>query len=162
MPRPAPEFVRVSFRERDAQLARCPRGPVWLSDTRVAGLVQDAVIYGAAKRHVYDLYAWCIMPNHVHLILLPHAPISKITQWLKSRTARRANAILDRAGHPFWQEESYDRWMRGHAELLDTIAYVEENPVAAGLVECPQDWPYSSARRTDDRNRSSVLLLTEV
>jgi REP element-mobilizing transposase RayT len=81
-------------------------------------------------------------------------------QWLKARTARRANDILGRAGHPFWQEESYDRWMRGEQELLDTIAYVEENPLNAGLVGAPEDWPYSSARRTDDRNRSSVLLGT--
>jgi REP element-mobilizing transposase RayT len=159
-PRPEPEFLRMPFKEREAQLDQAAAGPIWLSDSRIASLVQAAIIYGANVRKLYDLYAWCIMPNHVHLVLQPHSPLPKTMQWLKARTARRANDILGRAGHPFWQEESYDRWMRGEQELLDTIAYVEENPLNAGLVSAPEDWPYSSARRTDDRNRSSVLLGT--
>jgi len=162
VPRPTPEFLRMSYKEREAQLDKHPTGPLWLSDTRIATLVQDALIYGAATRKMYDVYAWCIMPNHVHLVLQPHTQLSKITQWVKGRTARMANDILRRRGQPFWQEESYDRWMRGREELQETIHYVEENPVNAGLVMQPNQWSYSSARWTDDRNRSSVLQITSL
>jgi REP element-mobilizing transposase RayT len=158
MPRPAPEFLRMSYQEREAQLDKHPVGPLWLSDSRIATLVQNAIVYGADSGK-YDLYAWCIMPNHVHVVFRPHGQLSKTTQWLKGRTARMANDILCRRGQPFWQEESFDRWMRDRAELLDTIAYVESNPVDAGLVSAPEDWRYSSAGRTDDKNRSSVLLI---
>jgi REP element-mobilizing transposase RayT len=85
------------------------------------------------------------MPNHVHLLILPKVPVHKITRWLKGSTARRANQLLDRTGLSFWQDESYDHWVRSPKELDQIIAYIEENPISAGLVASMDLWPWSSA-----------------
>lgn len=81
------------------------------------------------------------MPNHVHLLILPKIAAPKIMRWLKGSTARTANQLLGRTGLPFWQDESYDHWVRGPKEFGGIIGYIEENPVSAGLV----DWRWSSA-----------------
>jgi REP element-mobilizing transposase RayT len=119
-------------------------GPFWLQDPRIASLVASALRFGDAERSLYDLYAWVILPNHVHAIFQPRAPLPRIMRWLKGRTGRRANHMLGRAGSPFWQDESFDHWIRTREELRELIRYVEFNPVTAGLVEQP-DWPWSSA-----------------
>ena len=49
---------------------------------------------------------------------------------------------------PFWQEESFDHWLRSAEELREAIDYVEGNPVKAGLVETKEQWAWSSARRS--------------
>ncbi len=87
-----------------------------------------------------------IMPNHVHVVFEPKAPLPGIMRWLKGRTGRTANRILGRTGIPFWQDESYDHWIRSRKELEETIRYVESNPVNARLVEAAEEWPWSSAR----------------
>jgi REP element-mobilizing transposase RayT len=123
-------------------------------------MVESALRYGAATRGSYQLHAWVIMPNHVHVVLEPKIPLATIMRWLKGRTARMANQILGRTGLPFWQDESFDHWVRNADELAAIISYVEENPVKAGFVLSNELWRWSSARlpnRTDDENRSSVL-----
>lgn len=119
-------------------------GPFWLADPRIAQIVVEALNHGAQSGR-YDLLAWAIMPNHVHLVMLPKQPLSKAINWLKSATANRANRILGRTGEPFWMREYYDRWMRTDAEISKTIAYVEDNPVRAGLASSPKDYRWSSA-----------------
>ncbi len=97
------------------------------------------------------------MPNHVHVVFEPNVPLRSIMCWLKGRTARAANRILGRTGTPFWQDESYDHWIRSGKELEEVIGYVECNPVHAGLVKAEEEWPWSSARfRADDKTRSSA------
>jgi REP element-mobilizing transposase RayT len=85
------------------------------------------------------------MPNHIHVILQPQAELSALTRWLKGRTSRVANRMLGRTGMPFWQDESFDHWIRCDEELHELIEYVETNPVKAGLVQAPSEWPWSSA-----------------
>ena len=95
------------------------------------------------ERRFYQLCAWAVMPNHVHLLILPLAPVPILMRWLKGSSARGANRILGRTGNPFWQDESYDHYLRGSIER--TIAYIEGNPVSAGLVASADLWPWSSA-----------------
>src|SRR6266568_1792403 len=85
------------------------------------------------------------MPNHVHVIFQPLAEMSKVMRWLKGRTARLSNRILGRTGTTFWQDESFDHWIRSPEEFQDLIAYIENNPVKAGLVDVPRQWRWSSA-----------------
>jgi putative transposase len=89
------------------------------------------------------------MPNHVHAVIEPRLPVARITGGLKGVSARRANAALGRVGQPFWQDESFDHWVRNEAEFQHICSYVEWNPVSAGLAKRPEDWPWSSARRND-------------
>jgi len=85
------------------------------------------------------------MPNHVHILITPGVSLAKITQALKGKSARKANLILDRTGQIFWQDESFDHWVRCEREFCRIAAYIEENPVSAGLVKAAEDWPWSSA-----------------
>ena len=146
---------------RHDERLHCERsGPVWLQDSRVACVVANALLYGETVRRYYELHAWVVMPNHIHALLQPHSEMPFVMRWLKGRTSRLANRILGRTGKPFWQDESFDHWVRSMEELQDLIEYVEYNPVKAGMVEAKQQWRWSSATwKTDDKMRSSVPLL---
>jgi hypothetical protein len=85
------------------------------------------------------------MPNHVHLLIRPSIAPERLMKSLKGASAREANRVLGRTGEPFWQKESYDHWVRNPSELEKIRMYVEANPVKAGLVRNPQDYPWSSA-----------------
>lgn len=93
----------------------------------------------------YELLAYCIMPNHVHLVFtVKRNDISlyRILQSLKRFTAREANKILQRSG-AFWQHESYDHVVRNGRALTRIVHYILENPVKAGLVDSWEKWPWS-------------------
>ena len=120
-------------------------GPLWLQDPRLASMVANALLHGDVARQFYELHAWVIMPNHVHVIFQPLAAMPKIMRWLKGRTGLRANKLLGRSGTPFWQDESFDHWIRNAQERHELIEYVENNPVKAGLVATKEQWQWSSA-----------------
>ena len=150
--------------EQDERLDRAHCGPAWLQDSRVACMFVEALRYGERARRFYELLAWVVMPNHVHVIFQPHTELAAIMRWLKGRTGRVANTILGRTGTAFWQNESFDHWIRSVEELEYLIEYVADNPAKAGLVEANEQWRWSSAGwvtgavgLTDDTNRSSIL-----
>jgi REP element-mobilizing transposase RayT len=88
------------------------------------------------------------MPNHVHVIVEQAEgwPLAQIVHSWKSFTANEVNRVLGRT-RALWLREYYDRFMRDDDHLNSTIAYVENNPVSAGLVERPEQWRWSSAQR---------------
>jgi REP element-mobilizing transposase RayT len=130
------------FGRFDAQLARADCGPTWLAQPEVAAVVAQSMQYFDGKG--YDLLSYCIMPNHVHLVVqlpLEAPPLVKTLQRLKGYTATQANKLLERTG-AFWQAESYDHVVR-KGELERILSYVVENPVKAALVDDWQQWPYT-------------------
>jgi REP element-mobilizing transposase RayT len=129
----------------DRELDAAATGPRWLQDERVAQVVADALRYGEAQLSLYKLRAWVLMVNHVHILIYPNAALPRITKAIKNYSARQSNLILGRTGSPFWQDESYDHWVRGPEELDKIVRYVEQNPVAAGLVSRAEGWRWSSA-----------------
>jgi len=119
-------------------------GPRYLRDPSVAQVVVDSIYKGVELGH-YQLHAYVVMANHVHLLMLPLIDPSYVMKSLKGASAREANRILGRTGTSFWQKESYDHWVRDRAEFERIRAYIEYNPVKAGLVTAPEDYPWSSA-----------------
>jgi len=115
---------------------------LWQPD--VAQIVVDSIHRGVSLGH-YELGAYVVMANHVHLLIQPMIPPDRLMKSLKGATAREANRLLGRTGEPFWQKESYDHWVRDHTEFFRIRAYIENNPVKAGLVRSPEDYPWSSA-----------------
>ena len=111
-------------------------GPRWLSQPRVAAIFVEALLHGERVRRCYDLLAWVVMPNHVHMVVLPIRPLPEIMRWLKGATANRANVLLGRTGEAFWQREYFDRWIRTEKPLGSVIASVERNPLRRGLAAC--------------------------
>ena len=133
------------FRMADKSLDRCDSGPVWLKNPRVARCVVEKLQRGASELNHFDLHAYVVMANHIHVLLTPKTEVRKLMNALKGATARAANEVLGRTGKRFWQDESFDRWVRSPAEFSRIKSYIERNPVSAGLVEQPEDWPWSSA-----------------
>ncbi len=114
-----------------------------LKDDVLAGICIDSIMYPNEKD--YNLICYCVMPNHVHIVfelLQGNRGISKIMQGVKRASSRKCNKSLDKEGK-FWQDESYDRFIRDDREYYYTIRYVLKNPVKAGLVKDWQSWPYT-------------------
>lgn len=114
----------------------------WLNKHLIREEVESTIHY-YDKVH-YKLIAFCIMPNHVHLIINTYGfdpvPLGRFLGSIKRHSARKANVLLERSGS-FWQAESYDHLVRSRNELADSIDYVINNPVKAGLVDEWTKWP---------------------
>ena len=120
-------------------------GPSWLRMAPIANLVVDAIAFGQDQLRHYEVGAFVVMPNHVHVLVIPRTSIAKLTRRLKGYTARQANRMLGRTGGAFWQPESYDHWVRSEQEWGRIIRYIENNPVVAGLAVRSEGYPWSSA-----------------
>jgi putative transposase len=129
----------------DANLGNCI-----LRETRAAELVQNALLHFDAER--YCLLAWVIMPNHVHTVIqvLPGYGLGQIIKSWKAYTANWINKQFGTSG-AVWQPDYFDRVMRSEEHFHRTVAYIEYNPVKAGLVRRAQDWPYGSASARAER-----------
>ncbi len=93
-----------------------------------------------------EVWAYCLMPNHVHLILVPSHPdgLRAALGEAHRRYTRRINQRQDWRGH-LWQER-YHSFPLDEPHLAAAVRYVERNPVRAGLARRPEDWAWSSAR----------------
>lgn len=144
------------FAEFDRWLDKCTQGQQWLKDERVAQIVANKIHDFDNKR--YHLIAYCIMSNHVHLVI-EQTGFERISEsnlkgktksylltdtlrLLKGSTSRLCNIELGRGG-TFWHHESYDHYVRSEEELGRIIEYVLNNPVKADLVEAWQDWKFT-------------------
>jgi REP element-mobilizing transposase RayT len=131
----------------DQELDKASIGPLWLREPRIAECVVESLRRGEGLGH-YELHAYVVMANHVHALLTPKVVVADLMRSLKRKTAASANAMLRRAGQRFWQDESFDHWCRDEAEFARVRQYIEWNPVKAGLVKRPEEWPWSSAFRS--------------
>ena len=135
-----------------------------MSAERTCGWLAQAI--GEARgRWDFDLWAYVFMPEHVHLIVRPRDPVSRVADLLKAvkqpvgrrallhleacaprwlpRLSRKRNGRTERM---FWQPGGgYDRNLVEPRTLATALAYVHENPVRRRLVERPSDWRWSSA-----------------
>jgi REP element-mobilizing transposase RayT len=112
----------------------------YLKQIEIANVCKSTIHFPDNKE--YKLLSYCIMPNHVHLVfelLQGNKGISKIMQSVKGISAFECNKILFRKGK-FWQDESFDRWVRDDKELFFIIRYILLNPVKAGLVKNWYEW----------------------
>ena len=97
-------------------------------------------------KHHLEILAWCLMPNHVHLIAVPHAKesMAKAIGECHRRYSSMINNRQKWQGH-LWQER-FASFPLEDSYLLAAVRYVEMNPVAAGIVQRPEDYRWSSAR----------------
>jgi len=129
----------------DRILDNARTGPLYLRRPEIAAMVAKAILYRQEVMGHYELHAYVIMANHVHLLITPCVEVSRLMQSLKRFTAREGNRLLGLTGQPFWQDESYDRLVRDQEEFQRIIRYIEMNPVKAGLAAKPEDFPWPSA-----------------
>lgn len=102
-----------------------------------AKCVFDALLYFDKQR--YAMHAFCIMPNHIHALFTLDSDVllEDVVQSWKSFTAKRINSLLGRSG-TLWQKDYYDRLIRGPLDFANSVRYIINNPVAAGL----RDWKW--------------------
>lgn len=141
------------FDKYDTWLYQYKDSPKWLSQSEIACIVASKIEELSGK--YYHLLAYCIMPNHVHMLIInklsakelsPQGkflkyPVANSLRLLKGSTARKCNQALKRSG-AFWQHESYDHVIRNKQELDRIIHYILNNPVKAGLVKEWKDWAF--------------------
>ncbi len=121
------------------------RGSCLLREPEIAARVEETLLHFQGDRYV--LSAWCVMPNHVHVVVTPlgdHNLSSILHSW-KSFSAHEINKRLGRQGS-LWEEEAFDHIVRDERSMERFVRYIENNPVAAGLCNRPESWPFSSAR----------------
>lgn len=152
---------KKSFGKYEHQLDAKPYGACHLRKTAIAKLVIES--WKKWDRKWYDLYSYCIMPNHVHILFdtslqLPcqseqlwtekeleknYVQLDKMMRRIKGSSARYINFALGRTGEKLWQKDSYDHYVRNPREWQNIIHYIINNPVKAGLVKHWKDWPYT-------------------
>ena len=119
-------------------------GACWMRRPEVSAIVAEAMQFFEGER--FELRAWVVMPNHVHVIVwpMPGHTLSDVLHSWKSFSSKRINRLVGRTGE-LWQSESFDHWIRNDEERARLVAYVEANPVKARLCQAPADWKWSSA-----------------
>jgi putative transposase len=118
---------------------------LWRPD--MAAIVETALrLFHGAR---YDLRAWVIMSNHVHVLFKTNtAPMAEILESWKKHTANKNNRLLKQRG-AFWAPDYFDIYMRDAEHERKTVRYIENNPAKARLILDPKGWPWSSARFRD-------------
>lgn len=131
----------------DEMLAKDESFPRLLNDIPIVDYIVSAIAYYDQRR--YNLMAYCIMPNHVHLLLIPlddemgeKYSQALIMKSIKGYSAYKINQVLKKQG-AFWQREYYDHIIRNDIELARCLNYIANNPVKAGLVTHWKEWKHT-------------------
>jgi putative transposase len=126
----------------DRLLDRAPGEPLLLAQPRYARIVKR--VLARYDGELYQLHAWVVMHNHIHLLIEPTAGISLIARTLMDETE-------DLMHLPLWVRESYERIVT--VDVAETAHWIESHPVRAGLVARPEEFEWSSAHSEPTRKR---------
>lgn len=132
------ELLRRIARYEDVGHGRC-----LLGRPDFARIVQDKLVEGHGK--CYELIAWCVMPNHVHVLIRQGdgSSLGKIVRSWKGSSAQLIHLALQSQGS-VWARDYFDRAIRDQDHFCRSIAYIHRNPVKAGLVKESGEWAFSS------------------
>jgi putative transposase len=122
-------------------VATAHRHPWFHSHPSLAEMVSNLII-GYGDDPETNIFAWCIMPDHLHLLLQTPAIIPLIRK-LKGAATPAARAIDPK--RKLWQRSFYDHGLRKEENLLETARYIWNNPVRAKLVSKPADYSWSGS-----------------
>jgi putative transposase len=136
------------------------RLPVFFSDEDRVAYIQ--LLHEACVEHKTRCLAWCLMDNHIHLILVPDKP-DGLRATLGEAHRRYSRRINFREGwRGFLFQGRFASYPMDDAHLMAAVRYVENNPVAAGMVAKAEDWRWSSARSHVAGKQAAGDLLTDV
>jgi putative transposase len=112
----------------------------------------------ACERVSMRVLAYCVMPNHFHLLLWPYSDgdLGRWMQWLLTAHVRRYHRHYRSSGH-IWQGRFKAFPIEQDEHLLTVLRYIERNPLRAGLVEHAEDWPWSSLQEWELAQPSSIV-----
>lgn len=132
--------LETFWRARVQRFLDTGAGACSLRNSAIASQVAGALRYFDGTR--YRLQAWCIMPNHVHVLMEPlgDTNLPDILHSWKSYTAHKAQKLLGSKGS-FWEREYYDRLIRDERDFWQVVEYIVQNPIKANL----EHWPWVEA-----------------
>lgn len=115
-------------------------------DNRLGRKIMLMVLQDAKDKFRFRLANFCVMPTHIHLLIEPGkgTDLCMIMRWIKTRSARRWNCIHGSTDH-VWGHRYFARAIRDSAEFYFIMNYIDQNPVAAGIAEKPEEWKASGA-----------------
>ncbi|MDR0784538.1 MAG: transposase [Treponema sp.] len=118
------------------------RGNYEMKTSEIKNLFLE-VIKAAKTKYDFIISNFCIMDNHFHFLITPGKgeSLSKIMQWIKCSFTRRWNKKHNMTGH-LWGERFWSRIINGIEDFLKTVGYIDNNPVASGLVKEAKDWEF--------------------
>jgi len=119
------------------------------ADVRVAAAVVD-VLRERAAFHILRVLAYCVMPDHVHILMSPSrtCDVPTFVGQFKNLAQRRAWALGVHG--VFWQKSFYDRALRRDDDVATVARYIFNNPVRAGLVQAARDYDFSGGELAED------------
>ena len=115
-------------------------------DRKLGRKIMLLTLEDAKEKYKFRLYNFCIMPNHIHLLIKPAegSNLSRIMQWIKTRAAKRWNFIHGSIDH-LWGDRFFPQIINDERQYFHAFEYINRNPVKAGLCKEPQDWKDSGA-----------------
>ena len=112
------------------------REPIF-KESKAGDILLEAILFGR-RRQWYYLLSFVIMPDHMHLIIIPRDKnISECLKSIKGFSVRRINSVFDKRGS-VWQNGFYDYILDNEEKVLSRMRYIENNPVRKGIVTRPE------------------------
>lgn len=149
----------AATKKYDEQLGKYPPTGISLCDNPNGNVIRTAFHF--YDGNLYDLHAYCIMPNHIHLLIRPfteddgvQVKLSEIVKRLKSYTSREIGKLNNSTGK-LWRADYFDRQIRNESDYYYSVKYILNNPVKAGLIDNPDDWRFSYYYKDDGFDTSS-------
>lgn len=162
---------KIERRKRLHEWIDAGHGSCMLRHPDIAAMVQNTFLHFDHER--YHLHAWVVMPNHIHVLFQPINgwSLAKIVASWKKFTARgigdyarSANQEIGAPGAPgndnprigmgkgkaVWHREYWDRYIRNERHYEQTVSYIHNNPVVAGLIARAGDWSWSSVGEVEE------------
>ncbi len=154
------------FAHYDEALHQALYGHCYFKDPALSKIVAD--VLHQFDGSLYDLLAYTILPNHVHVLIntnlqLPHEPalidlenyectaLRDILRQVKNTCGQAINQAIKRDGR-LWQRENFDHWVYTEHEFDNILQFIQQNPVRAGLVEKGEDWGWNYCKERANNN----------
>jgi putative transposase len=124
-------------------LTLCTRDRIpYFRSPRIARWLLENLLQIAAQQS-FSLRGYCLMPDHLHILLQGDSPSSDLRGFVKTFKHKTTFHFRIKTGKTLWQISFFDHILRTAEDLSKTAEYILSNPVRAGLVQRPEDYPYA-------------------
>jgi putative transposase len=100
------------------------------------------ILRANAASHLFAIHAYCLMPDHVHLLVEGLQPESDLMQFIRSIKMKTSTPIETKTGKALWQKKFYDHILRNNDSPESVAWYIWMNPVRANLCRVPEQYPF--------------------
>ena len=133
-------FEYLGFYRYFLTICTLSRTRVFVDDQPVSLVV--AHLSRTADDHGFSVIAYCLMPDHIHALIEGRHPAADFREFVRIFKQRSSFEWKRERGKPLWQRSYFEHVLRDDEDTIGVAKYILENPVRAGLVERPEDYPY--------------------